>query len=34
MITKLKGDSKAKTPYLGKKWVKITAMPPFLIADY
>jgi hypothetical protein len=34
MVTRLKGDSKAKTPYLGKKWVKITAMPPFLIADY
>ncbi|MGL6338576.1 MAG: 1-acyl-sn-glycerol-3-phosphate acyltransferase, partial [Waterburya sp.] len=34
MIARLKGDSSAKTPYLGKKWAKLTAMPPLLIADY
>jgi hypothetical protein len=34
MVAKLKGDSKAKIPYLGKKWVKISPMPLFLIADY
>jgi hypothetical protein len=33
MVAKLKG-SKVKTPYLGQKKVKLTAMPPFLIADY
>ena len=34
MVARLKGESNAKTPYLGKKWAKITAMPPLLIADY
>ena len=34
MVARLKGDSNTKTPYLGKKWAKITAMSPFLIADY
>ncbi|MEY2833873.1 MAG: hypothetical protein RLZZ574_3132, partial [Cyanobacteriota bacterium] len=34
MVAKLKGDSKTKIPYLGKRWAKLTAMPPFLIADY
>ncbi len=34
MVAKLKGDSKVKTPYLGQKKAKLTAMPPFLIADY
>lgn len=33
MVARLKG-AKAKTPYLGKKWAKLTAMPSFLIADY
>ena len=34
MVARLKGQSNAKTPYLGKKWAKITAMPSFQIADY
>ncbi|MEL6495196.1 MAG: 1-acyl-sn-glycerol-3-phosphate acyltransferase [Cyanobacteria bacterium J06623_7] len=34
MVARLKGDSNVKTPYLGKKWAKITALPPFYIADY
>ena len=34
MVARLKGESNVKTPYLGKKWAKITAMPPFLISDY
>ncbi|MEL6927663.1 MAG: 1-acyl-sn-glycerol-3-phosphate acyltransferase [Cyanobacteria bacterium J06600_6] len=34
MVARLKGESNAKTPYLGKKWAKISVMPPFLIADY
>ena len=34
MVARLKGDSNAKAPYIGKKWAKITVMPPFLIADY
>ena len=34
MVTKLKGDSNAKPPYLGKKWVQLTAMPSLPIADY
>ena len=34
MVARLKGDSNAKTPYLGKKWAKITAVSPFYIADY
>jgi hypothetical protein len=34
MIARLKGDSSTKTPYLGEKWAKITAVPPFLISDY
>jgi hypothetical protein len=33
MVAKLKGDPKTKIPYLGKRWAKITAMPPFLITD-
>ena len=34
MVARLKGESKAKTPYLGKKWAKITVLSPFIIADY
>ena len=34
MIAQLKGESNLKPPYLGKKWVQFTAMPPFFIADY
>ena len=34
MVARLKGDSNAKIPYLGKKWAKITAVSPFYIADY
>ena len=34
MVARLKGESNVKTPYLGNKWAKITAMPPFLISDY
>jgi hypothetical protein len=34
MIARLKGESNSKPPYLGKKWVQLAAMPPFLIADY
>jgi len=34
MVARLKGDSNAKTPYLGKKWAKMTALPAFPIADY
>ncbi|MEM6611118.1 MAG: 1-acyl-sn-glycerol-3-phosphate acyltransferase [Cyanobacteria bacterium P01_C01_bin.72] len=34
MVARLKGQSNAKTPYLGEKWAKITAMPSFQIADY
>ena len=34
MVARLKGESNAKTPYLGKKSAIITAMPPFQIADY
>lgn len=34
MIARLKGESNIKTPYLGKKWAKLTAVPPFFIADY
>lgn len=33
-IARLKGESSLKLPYLGKKWVQITAMPPLLISDY
>ena len=34
MVARLKGESSTKTPYLGKKWTKITALDPFLIEDY
>ena len=34
MVEKLKGESNPKTPYLGKKWVQLTAMPSLYIADY
>ena len=34
MVAKLKGESNIKPPYLGKKWVQLTAMPSFYIADY
>ncbi|MDJ0594112.1 MAG: 1-acyl-sn-glycerol-3-phosphate acyltransferase [Pleurocapsa sp. MO_226.B13] len=34
MIAKLKGESDIKAPYLGKKWVQLTAMPSFCITDY
>ena len=34
MVARLKGESSTKAPYLGKKWAKITAQKPFLIADY
>ena len=34
MIAKLKGESNIKPPYLGKKWVQLTAMPSLYIADY
>ena len=34
MIARLKGESNSKPPYLGKKWVQLTAMSPFFIADY
>lgn len=34
MIARLKRESNPKPPYLGEKWAKLTAMPPFYIADY
>lgn len=34
MVVKLKGESNAKPPYLGKKWVQLTAMPSLQIANY
>ena len=34
MIAKLKGDSNIKPPYIGKKWVQLTAMPSLYIANY
>jgi len=34
MVAKLKGESNPKPPYLGKKWVQLTAMPSLYIADY
>jgi hypothetical protein len=34
MVAKLKGESNLKTPYLGKKWVQLTAMPTLQIGDY
>ena len=34
MVVKLKGESNLKPPYLGKKWVQLTAMPSLYIADY
>jgi len=34
MIARLKGESNTKLPYLGKKTVQLTAMPPFLIQEY
>lgn len=34
MIAKLKGESDLKLPYLGQKWVQLTAMPSLYIADY
>ncbi|MCC0179131.1 1-acyl-sn-glycerol-3-phosphate acyltransferase [Waterburya agarophytonicola K14] len=34
MVAKLKGESNIKPPYLGKKWVQLTAMPSLQIADY
>ncbi len=34
MIARLRGESNVKPPYLGNKEAKITAMQPFLIADY
>ena len=34
MIARLKGESNAKPPYLGKKTAKLIAMPPFWIKDY
>ena len=34
MVAKLKGESSNKPPYLGKKWVQLTAMPSLYIADY
>jgi hypothetical protein len=34
MIARLKGEPSLKLPYLGQKWVQLTAMPPLLIADY
>ncbi len=34
MVAKLKGKSNIKPPYLGKKWVQLTAMPSLYIADY
>ena len=34
MVARLKGDKNAKTPYLGKKWAKLTATSPFYIDDY
>ena len=33
-VAKLKGESNIKPPYLGKKWVQLTAMPSLQIADY
>ena len=34
MVAKLKGESNIKPPYLGKKWVQLTAMSSLHIADY
>ena len=34
MIARLKGESNAKPPYLGKKTARLVAMPPFWIQDY
>lgn len=34
MVAKLKGEYNIKPPYLGKKWVQLTAMPSLQIADY
>jgi len=34
MVAKLKGESKIKSPYLGNKWVQLTAMPSLYITDY
>ena len=34
VIARLKGESNAKLPYLGKKQAKLTATKPFWIADY
>jgi hypothetical protein len=34
MMARLKGESHLKLPYLGNKWVQLTAMPPLLITDY
>lgn len=34
MVSRLKGESNLKAPYLGKKRAKLTASKPFLIADY
>jgi hypothetical protein len=34
MIAQLKGESNLKLPYLGKKWVQLTAMSPLFISDY
>lgn len=34
MVAKLKGESNIKPPYLGKKWIQLTAMPSLYIADY
>ncbi|MEM8829091.1 MAG: 1-acyl-sn-glycerol-3-phosphate acyltransferase [Cyanobacteria bacterium P01_G01_bin.19] len=34
MVAKLKGESNIKQPYLGKKWVQLTAMPSLNISDY
>ena len=34
MITRLKGQTNVKPPFLGKKWVKLTVVKPFAIADY
>ena len=34
MVARLKGVNNAKTPYLGKKWAKLTVTSPFYIDDY